>query len=604
MGVQTNMQLIRKKEEVTRLGVDIGSNIVKIVGVTKNTNGDLTLLGQKEYELQQIVTDTNKKKKQKVKSDNAQIKEFIKQFKKEHNLKMVEMYITTSRGDSYTILKTKVPAQLEDSKIKGAVENDLEVRTDIKTDKHTLKHKVIETDVVKKQKTLEVALMSNKELKSLNNISGITTVLKGVYVPMALFEDVLGELTYAILDFGYGSTKVYVYSKHNLVEYQIIDKGIKNIIDELNKNYEEPLSHANIQEIFQNITIRESESLVKDAISELIKHELIQILEDVKRKIRKIEIQNKIKVERIVPIGGIAETQGLGELINSILDIPIYEEFLVEGIPNNQYTVAMLTAMLEDTTFNFVKGKIGVNLDIDAIMVATIVGLVGLQISGFAINKYYIAKNQEITETVQEATGTIGQVDNQIANKQAETQGLNQRVRQVTEIESKKKKIVNLMDKIPEYLPNNMAITEMTINGNKTTIKGLAPSYSEIAYFSKNLENKGIPNKIVSMVKDLGTPKPGEQIKFIGVNRLATTFEMELDFIIQESNEISEPMNEKPTVKETQSDDTEYNEAPPEEKADDTEYNEAPPEDKTEYNETPPEEEVDHNKEQIEEKQE
>ena len=587
------MQLKRKKEETIKLGVDIGSNIVKIVGVSKNTNGDLALIGQKEYELQQVETKPNKKKKVKTKSDNAQIKDFIKQFKKEHNLKMVEMYITTSRGDSYTILKTKVPAQLEDSKIKGAVENDLEVRTDIKIDKHTLKHKVIGTDLVKKQKTLEVALMSNKELKSLNNISGITTVLKGVYVPMALFEDVLGELTYAILDFGYGSTKVYVYSKHNLVEYQIIDKGIKNIVDELNKNYEEPLSHENIQEIFQNITIRESESLVKDVISETIKEELVKILEDVKRKIRKIEIQNKIKVERVVPIGGIAETQGLGELINNTLDIPIYEELLVDGIPNNQYTVAMLTVMLEDSTFNFVRGKIGINLDIDAIMVATIVGLVGLQASGFAINKYYISKNQQITETVQEATGTIGQVDNQIANKQAEIQNLNQRVRQVTEIESKKKKIVNLMNKIPEYLPTNMAITEMTINGNKTTIKGLAPSYSEIAYFSKNLESKGIPNKIVSMVKDLGTPKPGEQVKFIGVNRLATTFEMELDFIIQESNEISEPIDEKPAVKETPADETEYNEAPVEET-----------EDKTEYNEKPPEEEVDYNKEQIEEKQE
>lgn len=601
------MQLKRKKEEIIRLGVDIGSNIVKIVGVSKNTNGDLALIGQKEYALQQVETKSNKKKKVKTKSDNAQIKDFIKQFKKEHNLKMVEMYITTSRGDSYTILKTKVPAQLEDSKIKGAVENDLEVRTDIKIDKHTLKHKVIGTDLVKKQKTLEVALMSNKELKSLNNISGITTVLKGVYVPMALFEDVLGELTYAILDFGYGSTKVYVYSKHNLVEYQIIDKGIKNIVDELNKNYEEPLSHENIQEIFQNITIRDSESLVKDIISETIKEELIKILEDVKRKIRKIEIQNKIKVERVVPIGGIAETQGLGELVKNTLDIPIYEESLVDGIPNNQYTVAMLTAMLEDTTFNFVKGKIGINLDIDAIMVATIVGLVGLQASGFAINKYYISKNQQITETVQEATGTIGQVDNQIANKQADIQNLNQRVRQVTEIESKKKKIVNLMNKIPEYLPTNMAITEMTINGNKTTIKGLAPSYSEIAYFSKNLESKGIPNKIVSMVKDLGTPKQGEQVKFIGVNRLATTFEMELDFIIQESNEISEPMNENPAVKETSADETEYNEAPVEEPEDKTEYNEKPveePEDKTEYNEKPPEEEVDYNKEQIEEKQE
>ena len=601
------MQLKRKKEETIKLGVDIGSNIVKIVGVSKNTNGDLALIGQKEYELQQVETKPNKKKKVKTKSDNAQIKDFIKQFKKEHNLKMVEMYITTSRGDSYTILKTKVPAQLEDSKIKGAVENDLEVRTDIKIDKHTLKHKVIGTDLVKKQKTLEVALMSNKELKSLNNISGITTVLKGVYVPMALFEDVLGELTYAILDFGYGSTKVYVYSKHNLVEYQIIDKGIKNIVDELNKNYEEPLSHENIQEIFQNITIRESESLVKDVISETIKEELVKILEDVKRKIRKIEIQNKIKVERVVPIGGIAETQGLGELINNTLDIPIYEELLVDGIPNNQYTVAMLTVMLEDSTFNFVRGKIGINLDIDAIMVATIVGLVGLQASGFAINKYYISKNQQITETVQEATGTIGQVDNQIANKQAEIQNLNQRVRQVTEIESKKKKIVNLMNKIPEYLPTNMAITEMTINGNKTTIKGLAPSYSEIAYFSKNLESKGIPNKIVSMAKDLGTPKPGEQVKFIGVNRLATTFEMELDFIIQESNEISEPIDEKPAVKETPADETEYNEAPVEETEDKTEYNEKPveeTEDKTEYNEKPPEEEVDYNKEQIEEKQE
>lgn len=576
------MQLRRKKEEVTRLGVDIGSNIVKIVGVTKNNNGDLTLIGQKEYELQQAVTGNNKKKKPKVKSDNAQIKEFIKQFKKEHNLKMVEMYITTSRGDSYTILKTKVPAQLEESKLKGAVENDLEVRTDIKIDKHTLKHKVIDTDVVKKQKTLEVALMSNKELKSLNNISSVTTVLKGVYVPMALFEDVLGELTYAILDFGYGSTKVYVYSKHNLVEYQIIDKGIKNIIDELNKNYEEPLTHENIQEIFQNITIRESESLVKDAISDLIKKELIEILEDVKRKIRKIEIQNKIKVERVVPIGGIAETHGLGDLIQNTLDIPLYVESLVEGIPNNQYTVAMLTAMLEDTTFNFVKGKIGVNLDIDAIMVATIVGLVGLQISGFAINKYYIAKNQEITETVQEATGTIGQVDNQIANKQSDIQGLNQRVRQVTEIESKKKKIVNLMDKIPEYLPNNMAITEMTINGNKTTVKGLAPSYSEIAYFSKNLENKGIPNTIISMEKDLGTPNPEEQVKFIGTNRLATKFEMELDFIIQESDEIAETPTDQVTQEST--DEIEYNEAPEEEPADETEYNEEPAEEEVDYN--------------------
>lgn len=593
------MQLRQKKEEVTRLGVDIGSNIVKIVGVTKNTKGDLTLIGQKEYELQQAVTDTNKKKKPKVKSDNAQIKDFIKQFKKEYNLKMAEMYITTSRGDSYTILKTKVPAQLEDSKIKGAVENDLEVRTDIKTDKHTLKHKVIGTDVVRKQKTLEVALMSNKELKSLNNISSVTTVLKGVYVPMALFEDVLGELTYAILDFGYGSTKVYVYSRHNLVEYQIIDKGIKNIIDELNKNYEEPLSHENIQEIFQNITIRESESLVKDAISESIKNELIKILEDVKRKIRKIEIQNKIKVEQVVPIGGIAETQGLGGLIQSVLDIKVYDEPLVEGIPNNQYTVAMLTAMLEDTTFNFVKGKIGINLDIDAIMVATIVGLLGLQASGFAINKYYIAKNNQITETVQEATGTIGQVDNQIANKQAEIQGLNQRVRQVTEIESKKKKIVNLMNKIPEYLPINMAITEMTINGNKTTIKGLAPSYSEIAYFSKNLENKGIPNTIVSMVKDLGTPKPEEQIKFIGVNRLATKFEMELDFIIQESNEISESIDKKSTENGTQAqaDEIEYNESPEQEPADETEYNEAPAEEEVDYNKEPLEE-------SIEEKQE
>lgn len=579
------MQLRRKKEEVTRLGVDIGSNIVKIVGVTKNNNGDLTLIGQKEYELQQAVTGNNKKKTPKVKSDNAQIKEFIKQFKKEHNLKMVEMYITTSRGDSYTILKTKVPAQLEESKLKGAVENDLEVRTDIKIDKHTLKHKVIDTDVVKKQKTLEVALMSNKELKSLNNISSVTTVLKGVYVPMALFEDVLGELTYAILDFGYGSTKVYVYSKHNLVEYQIIDKGIKNIIDELNKNYEEPLTHENIQEIFQNITIRESESLVKDAISDLIKKELIEILEDVKRKIRKIEIQNKIKVERVVPIGGIAETNGLGDLIQNTLDIPLYSESLVEGIPNNQYTVAMLTAMLEDTTFNFVKGKIGVNLDIDAIMVATIVGLVGLQVSGFAINKYYIAKNQEITETVQEATGTIGQVDNQISNKQAEIQGLNQRVRQVTEIESKKKKIVNLMDKIPEYLPNNMAITEMTINGNKTTVKGLAPSYSEIAYFSKNLESKGIPNTIISMEKDLGTPTPEEQVKFIGTNRLATQFEMELDFIIQESNEITETPTDQ--VTQESPDEIEYNEAPEEAPVDETEYNEEPAEEEVDYNKEP-----------------
>lgn len=589
----------RTKEETIRLGIDIGSNIVKIVGVSKNINGNLTLIGQKEYELQQADTKPSKKKNVKTKSDNVQIKEFIKQFKKEYNLKMAEMYITTSRGDSYTILKTKVPAQLEDSKIKGAVENDLEVRTDIKTDKHTLKHKVIGTDVVRKQKTLEVALMSNKELKSLNNISSVTTVLKGVYVPMALFEDVLGELTYAILDFGYGSTKVYVYSRHNLVEYQIIDKGIKNIIDELNKNYEEPLSHENIQEIFQNITIRESESLVKDAISESIKNELIKILEDVKRKIRKIEIQNKIKVEQVVPIGGIAETQGLGGLIQSVLDIKVYDEPLVEGIPNNQYTVAMLTAMLEDTTFNFVKGKIGINLDIDAIMVATIVGLLGLQASGFAINKYYIAKNNQITETVQEATGTIGQVDNQIANKQAEIQGLNQRVRQVTEIESKKKKIVNLMNKIPEYLPINMAITEMTINGNKTTIKGLAPSYSEIAYFSKNLENKGIPNTIVSMVKDLGTPKPEEQIKFIGVNQLATKFEMELDFIIQESNEISESIDKKSTENGTQAqaDEIEYNESPEQEPADETEYNEAPAEEEVDYNKEPIEE-------PIEEKQE
>lgn len=359
-----------------------------------------------------------------------------------------------------------------------------------------------------------------KELAKLNKIRWKIETLE--LQPITISRILKGDSV--VVDFGYETTKIYFYKKNKLSFINIIQSGSKNIEDIIRNNsseetYEELKNNVYVyNEFFSNEDFNnDNEKNVNDNISdeksgdindkviketsEQITDKITDIFLEIKRIIRRYELNNQITFSEVLYIGGISNIKYFEESFSSDLDIDTRMlEFFTPSSKKEQirdlntFNIAGMVASNKnlnyENDFNF-KKFIKFNIDLQPI----IFGLLCLSIS-FHLGMYstYIRYDKQVVELKSiksNQSNSLQELDkntNQFLNTQEKADKI---IKTVIDLNNQKKWLSDILYFISDKTPEKIVVSKIEIVDKNIVLEGYSQNYSDIGFFAMHLEEVG-----------------------------------------------------------------------------------------------------------------
>lgn len=236
-----------------------------------------------------------------------------------------------------------------------------------------------------------------------------------------------------------------------------------------------------------------SNSVIRD-LSEHVKDDLVNLIDEVKSIVRAFELENGLAIEEVHYFGQLAKVDYLVESIEADLGVTMNKiSVLAETEESLDYLIAAMAAMdpkLNDGT-NFAK-LIKLNIDYTSILIATLAISLSMGLALKVMDTKYEETIDELENIEQKQNMTLSEIEADKNSVEREISTNESFIDKMEMLKAQKKWLSDILYMVPDLTPTTVAIKDMDIESGNVTIEGYSADYSSIGFFSKELGTLGM----------------------------------------------------------------------------------------------------------------
>lgn len=384
--------------------------------------------------------------------------------------------------------------------------------------------KLTEDTIENKMKSI-AAMMKKDLLHEISKLKKISWSIESVEFQAATIGRMVNGNS-IVVDYGHINTAVYHYLGGVLEHIELIPSGgkrineiIRDVLPEVSdeeletlkkeaffygaenpikERVEEPLIKPiiNIEDL-SNL----EEAVDKDILMEIslkISQEARYVSEEIKRFIRQFELEHSILVDNLYHVGETFKLKTFIEYLSEDLDInlkPLSDVVTDEDFSQNEeFILAYLATKSKEIdylkTLNFHK-HVRNNVDFSSLGVAAL--LMSLIIHGgvYFVTSQYKENTTAVNTQKSEQAQTISALDSEIQEFQSRMNTSQAIVEAVEKIGGERKWMSDFLYRLPDIVPNGIALRKITAQDGLIVLRGYAKNYSNIGFLAMELEKIG-----------------------------------------------------------------------------------------------------------------
>lgn len=491
----------------TEIGIDLGSYEIKIAyvqGATKNENSELNHL--KKSACYPVVG------KMYSQEYFSSVRNAIKDFSKKIKKKRLSLNFAIPYNKKTGIMALKV-AKAEEKDVTLGVRFEAEQLTGISYNKHKTLWKKI-TDFPE-EKQMEV-LFASVDSKLMSQISKFKTVNwkvnRVIHQPVVLER--FAKKNDIVLDFGYKSSRIYMYRNGRLFEVETLPVGFyhleektKEFLQERAIEVEDFYGLMDKIEMSNDFVKSELEGLELE-VSNNLEPMILNLISETKKVVRSFELKNGLMLDTIFLTGSLFEIKYLSDVVSSELDLETRTlETVAKNTEETKYEIASLISIpyKKEEKLNFAQfARTNVDYTSMATGVATVALSAGLILSGLNHKYEDLVSSQE--RTLSEQSRTMETITTKSSQYEEIIRSSRDYIQKVEQISGDNEPwLSSALVVIPELTPLTISVTNMEVDGSKIVLKGYSSDYSSIGFFANKLEDFGTVN--ISSIKNYSKKK-------------------------------------------------------------------------------------------------
>lgn len=472
----------------TKVGIDIGEHEVKCV-VIEEKNGMYSIKNKGIFNLP---SDIN------TKLYGKKLKRGIKKFLRQSKIRTASLNFTIPVNSVDIIVKVLNIPFVEEKWLESTIKTELESVISDDLSSYVSRWDILEKDDSLNENTILTVLLKSEFTRLLNNMADITCKVDTIEIQPITVGRLIKDSS-IFVDFGHKATRLYAFKEGKLVDVQVIKTSGNDIIEAIRGFRGLSTSVEDIIKILKEVEIQVEELDEVSNINTAVTKKLNNLIDEIKRRIRGIEINHNLVTENIYYAGELSNIKDFEEYLSIKLEYPSLKiEFLVDlegGSEINKYLYAASCILAKEYGYlkgmNFAEKRV-IPIDLNFLMLSMVALMLLTSIGFIDIHKRYDENILETQTIIDDLLQKRLIIDNQISEKLNAMYVSDELNNKIYMLQDRKTYISDMFYIIPERTPENVIITNISTTANITTINGIAETYTEIGVLSICLEDFGM----------------------------------------------------------------------------------------------------------------
>ena len=378
--------------------------------------------------------------------------------------------------------------------------------------------------------TVLIASIKKGLADKLSQFKTVTSKIGRVFVKPVLYEDIDEEGTFALIDISEDSSSISVYDKGRLLQNEVVKvnneaiyrklndfiehKELDESLESLIKLIDESIKEESGEEITNESWITEDiygDILNEDKSNELyiseegrineearsyIEEEVLSVVEEMKRVIRMIELENNVQLNKVYLKGFLSNFKFIRENIEKEMGVKAYsfkEEFLEkaeDGIIDSYYSSKNYKKKDPTDFSKTVKANIDYSSVVILMIALSLSTGIGLKVSADNYEER-LAETERFRNAQVQSLETIESKTLEFIDERDKNLAI---LENIEGIKNSKGWLSDILYIIPSMTPITIAIENIDIEKGTVIISGYSADYSSIGSFANKLSEKGSVN--------------------------------------------------------------------------------------------------------------
>lgn len=471
------------------IGVDLGTDSMKIISILDEVN---------EIQAMEIFPLNNEFHS----SDYiGEVKKNINAFCKKHNIKKATLNMSIPILDDVAFYKIITLPPLKKKLADKSIRYELEDSNELVLNNYYYKWNVAGENKEKKLQTLNVVGIDKSLINKIADIGTLKYKIDHLEVGFNTIGRNLHGNKIAI-DFGHSSTRIYTYKEDIPFLFKTISISGKDIDLEIEKALNQKLSKDDLLEIKRAINLKqeEFENEKEKKIHELILKKIDELIEEIVRYVRSIEVQYDLYIEVVNYIGGLILINGFKEKLEDalMLDcVPLSVNSLNDVLSKSEMslfynTLSVLSHKTNPYYSQLYFGKyVKKQMDYSSVFIATICACLLVQYAAIDVNRRYDEKIIEIQNLADHQNTRVVDLEQRIQTYNSMIQENENFVNQIYSMKDNKTLLSKMLYVLSEDTPKAISLIDIYLQEGQLNLEGYSEDYSSIGFLSKSLEEYG-----------------------------------------------------------------------------------------------------------------
>lgn len=430
------------------------------------------------------------------------LKRSIKSFLRDNRIKKAAFSFTISMNDGITINHLAALPIMKEKFLKKSILFEMEdagVSSDLKDYYH--KWEIINTS--KQDNRYDILILGIKRdlINQISKIANIKYKIDHIELQPATIGRMV-EGTRLVLDYGQESTRIFFFKDGKPFLIKTISLG-GNDIDRVIMDKMGGLTRDELARIKQQTSIREKEQDENlDVLEEEIKESVYDLVEEIRRYTRSIELEYEIFFESIYYTGGLSNLLGLKDLFSSELAVQ-FKPMTISGLPGDSqlsssetsiFFFAISAAMHKESSYlsNLDFTKLAkTQMDYSPVFITALCASLVLGAATMDISKKYDERLVDLDQYSYAQGTVITSMEDDLRIYDEQIKHNNRYVETINKLSGHNAWLSDILYVLTMETPEEVIVKSMRLVDGSVSITGYAKDYSSIAFISMALEKYG-----------------------------------------------------------------------------------------------------------------
>lgn len=462
------------------VGVDIGKYSIKCVALE-----DTRIKHKKEYRPKSGIPV------------DKQLKTVLESFTKEHKIRRADFYFTLSCSPPGITTRFFNMPKLSMKELKKGMRYELEEK--LLDDMESVYYKWDISGIDDEEYNIMAVAVEKKLIKDLKKVKRPGWAIKRIET-QALSLGRLVKEDAAIIDFGHSGTRLIIYKDGRPVYFEVFETGGKQMTERISEKYPEDPEKAkhDYGAVLTNIDIEDADP-DRFMVSNLILPYVENLADELRQKLRAVEIEQEMKLDRIYYTGGTSKLRYLTDYLVRELDRELYPlNFQGEQTENSgaifasAYGAALFKKNVYFKKINFAKTPSGRKIPSKGVFLLLLSFFAVSQASAAFLNIKAEKSLEELKKKQNEMRSSLNNMRSRITahnEKKAEYQEVGDIVKEIKKTGDGH--MSKVLFELPKRTPVGISITQIFILPDFVVISGISDNYSNIGFLAMALEELG-----------------------------------------------------------------------------------------------------------------